>query len=179
MSGVDAIRDCLDGSIPAILATCSAEGEPNVAYLSQVEYVDDAHVALSYQFFNRTRQNVLAHPVARLIVTHPRTGARHRLLLHYLRTETGGALFERMKAKLAGIASHTGMSGVFRLLGSDVYRVLSIERVPGPALAAPAPRRSPLAVLRACSESLNAYTELDELLAGALAVFERELDVRH
>ncbi|HMW40976.1 MAG TPA: GAF domain-containing protein [Plasticicumulans sp.] len=179
MSGVDAIRDCLDGAIPAILATCSAEGEPNVAYLSQVEYVDDAHVALSYQFFNRTRQNVLAHPVARLIVTHPRTGARHRLLLHYLRTETGGALFERMKAKLAGIASHTGMSGVFRLLGSDVYRVLSIERVPGPALAAPAPRRSPLAVLRACSESLNAYTELDELLAGALAVFERELDVRH
>ena len=179
MSGVDAIRDCLDGAIPAILATCSAEGEPNVAYLSQVEYVDDAHVALSYQFFNRTRQNVLAHPVARLIATHPRTGARHRLLLHYLRTETGGALFERMKAKLAGIASHTGMSGVFRLLGSDVYRVLSIERVPGPALAAPAPRRSPLAVLRACSESLNAYTELDELLAGALAVFERELDVRH
>ena len=51
-----------------------------------------------------------------------------------------GALFERMKAKLAGIASHTGMSGVFRLLGSDIYRVSEIERIPGAALAPP-PRR--------------------------------------
>ena len=142
MNGVDAIRDCLDGAIPAMIATCSADGVPNVAYLSQVEYVDDAHVALSYQFFNRTRRNVLAHPLARLIVTQPLTGARYRLLVRYLRTETAGPLFERMKAKLAGIASHTGMSGVFRLLGSDVYRVLAIERVPGPTLAGPGPRRS-------------------------------------
>ncbi|WP_306304584.1 pyridoxamine 5'-phosphate oxidase family protein, partial [Methylogaea oryzae] len=124
---LDAIRDCLEGVIPGLMATCAPDGMPNVACLSQVEYVDGEHLALSYQFFNTTRGNILANPQARLIVTHPRTGARYRLLLRYLRTETEGALFERMKAKLAGIASHTGMSDVFRLLGSDVYRVLEIE----------------------------------------------------
>jgi hypothetical protein len=49
---LDAIRICCEGAIPANIATCSPEGIPNVAYLSQVEYVDAGHVALSFQFFN-------------------------------------------------------------------------------------------------------------------------------
>ena len=99
---LDAIRDCMEGAVPATIATSSAEGEPNVAYLSQVEYVDSATLALSFQFFNQTRRNVLANPVAHLIVTHPRTGARYRLRIRYRGTQTSGPLFERMKAKLAG-----------------------------------------------------------------------------
>ena len=39
---VDSVRDCLEGTVPGVVATCSADGTPNVAYLSQVEYVDDA-----------------------------------------------------------------------------------------------------------------------------------------
>ncbi|HRK68418.1 MAG TPA: pyridoxamine 5'-phosphate oxidase family protein, partial [Hyphomonas sp.] len=112
---VDAIRPCLEGVIPAVMATCDADGTPNVTYISQVEYVDARHIALSFQFFNKTRRNVLANPVVELIVVHPATGAMFRVAARYLRTETAGPLFERMKAKLAGIASHTGMSGVFRL----------------------------------------------------------------
>ncbi len=52
MLSVDAIRRCLDGDIPASIATCSPDGVPNITLLSQVQYVDDGHVALSYQFFN-------------------------------------------------------------------------------------------------------------------------------
>lgn len=45
---LDQIREAMEGAIPAVIATCSAEGEPNVSFLSQVHYVDERHVALSY-----------------------------------------------------------------------------------------------------------------------------------
>ena len=145
---LDAIRACLDGAIPGTIATCAADGVPNAAYLSQVQYVDAEHVALSWQFFNTTRRNILANPIARVALIDPVTAAHYRLLLQYLRTEEEGPLFEIMKAKLAGIASHTGMAGVFRLLGADLYRVLEIEQVPGRTLAPPLPRANLLAALR-------------------------------
>lgn len=100
---LDTIRECLEGVIPGHIATCDAEGTPNLAYLSQVQFIDNEHVALSYQFFNRTRQNILAHSPVRLMLTSHLTGAQYRLTLDYQRTETAGPLFAQMKAKLAGI----------------------------------------------------------------------------
>jgi hypothetical protein len=52
------IRPVLDNGIPAIMVTCSADGVPNTTVISQVYYVDDAHVALSFQFFSKTIRNV-------------------------------------------------------------------------------------------------------------------------
>jgi adenylate cyclase len=176
---IDSIRDCLEGAVPATVATCAADGTPNVSVVSQVHYIDGAHVALSFQFFNKTRENVLANPRATVAVIDPRTAAQYRLALEYLRTETEGPLFERMKAKLAGIASHTGMSGVFRLRGADVYRVLGIEPVPGRALPAPPPRRSLLAALRSCSERLNRCADLGRLLDELLACLDEVFGIGH
>jgi len=176
---LDAIRPCLEGTIPSAVATCAPDGIPNVAFLSHVHYVDARHVALSYQFFNKTRRNVLANPHAAVMVVDPDTAAQYRLALRYLRTETGGALFEYMKARLAGIASHVGMAKVFRLEGADVYEVLGLERVPGPALAPAEPRPGLLGPLRACSRRLLACTELGELLDEALAGLEAHFGIRH
>jgi adenylate cyclase len=176
---LDLIRDCLEGAVPGVMATCAADGTPNIAYLSQVEYLDDDHVALSFQFFNKTRQNVLANPQASLLLVDPNTALSYRLAVHYLRTETSGPLFERMKAKLAGIASHTGMSGVFVLKGSDIYRVEAIERLPGEGLPPPAAPRNRLSALRAASTRLSRCTALDALFDETLAALEHEFGVHH
>ncbi len=176
---LDAIRSCLEGAIPGVIATCSADGEPNVAYLSQVHYVDVEHVALSFQFFNKTRENVLANPWAMVQVIEPDTATQFRLRLHYLRTETEGPLFESMKAKLAGIASHVGMSKVFRLQGADIYRVLEVERVAATAIACPPPRRSGLAALRNCSGAMMGCSDLATLFDRVLLSIETHFNIQH
>jgi GAF domain-containing protein/pyridoxamine 5'-phosphate oxidase-like protein len=177
MLSVDSIRHCLEGAIPGSMATCDADGTPNVAFLSQVEYVDSRHIALSFQFFNRTRENILLNPRTRLMVIDPRNGTSYRLDIEYLRTEVAGPLFERMKAKLAGIASHTGMAGVFRLRGADTYYVHGIESVPSAAPPAPAPQRSVLAALHTASDRLRACNDLDNLFDTFLDALDRQFGI--
>jgi adenylate cyclase len=177
--GLDAIRECFEAVVPSVVATCSAEGVPNVCYLSQIEYVDTEHVALSFQFFNKTRANVLANPYAVAVVVEPETAAAYRLHLHYLRTETEGPLFERMKAKLASIASATGMSAIFRLQGSDIYHVDRIERVPGRERERCSVRRARLPALRACSDALARATDLDASFQTLLASLAEHFGIQH
>jgi adenylate cyclase len=176
---VDAIRRCLEGVIPSTIATCAPDGTPNISYVSQVHYVDSSHVALTFQFFNKTHSNVLANPRATVVAIDPQSAARFELDLEYLRTETEGPLFESMKAKLAGIASHSGMAGVFRLLGSDVYRVRAVTPLAGKQLPLPTPRRNLLASLRACSQVFERCTDLSALLEALLAELEAKFEIRH
>ena len=161
---LEALRFSLEGVVASVLATCDREGTPNVSMISQVHYVDSEHVALSYQFFNKTRRNLMDTRVASVQILDPQTFAQHRLDLDYVETLTSGPVFESMKAKLAGIASHHGMENVFRLLGADIFRVASIEAVPGPQrLLPPAPRPLLAATRRTCAE-LDNCADLDELL---------------
>jgi adenylate cyclase len=176
---LDEVRPCLEGAIPAMMATCSADGTPNVAYISQVFYVDEAHVALSYQFFNKTRQNILAHPHATVLLLHPVSAQFYRLHLRYQHTEITGALFESMKAQLAGIASHSGMADVFVLRGSDLYEVLRIERLEGQPLPGTPPRCSLLGALRRGSTRLAAASTLAAALDATLLTLEQDMDIAH
>ena len=137
------IRASLEGAIPSEIATCDAHGVPNVSVISDVHFVDANHVAISYQFFSKTRANILANPQATVLLKHPHTCAQYRIYLRYLRTENEGPLFETMRAKLAGIASHEGMSGIFKLLGADIYHVEEAEIVRGDMLPLP-PSHAPL-----------------------------------
>ncbi|MGC3996744.1 MAG: GAF domain-containing protein [Anaeromyxobacter sp.] len=182
---------CFQGVMPAILATCDAAGEPNVTYLSQVFRVDPRRVALSCQFFNKTKRNVLENPLASLWLHDPLTFEAYRLRLRYDHAETEGALFETLRARIDSIASHTGMAGVFRLLSADVYEVLEVERVDGfllppdplldasPAAALPAGPLTELRSLQVVSERIARARDLDGLLAGALEALDELLGFSH
>jgi adenylate cyclase len=124
------IASCFEGSIPAEIATASADGIPNVTHLSRVHMVDDDHVALSNQFFSKTMQNLAENPRACVCLIDPHTYESYKLTLQYERTERRGPLFERLRRDIDAIAALTGMSGVFKLRSADVYRVLSVDLVP-------------------------------------------------
>jgi hypothetical protein len=124
---LDTLAPCFQGLIPAMLFTCSANGTPNAAYLSHVDYVDPTHVALSFQFFNKSRRNIAENPKATVRVLNPDTGQGWLLSLRFVRSETSGALFDRMALRIESIASYCGLKGIFKLLAADVYEVTAVR----------------------------------------------------
>jgi hypothetical protein len=127
---LESLATCFQGLLPSQLFTCSVDGVPNAAYLSHVDYVDSEHVALSFQFFNKSRRNIAENPRARVIVLDPDTGQGWSLRLEYIRSETSGPLFDRMALRIEAIASYCGLKGIFKLRAADIYRVHAIEAVP-------------------------------------------------
>ncbi|MDP3265055.1 MAG: GAF domain-containing protein [Tabrizicola sp.] len=174
---LDAIRDCFEGVVPATLATVDPAGVPNVSFISQVHYVDPGRVALSYQFFNKTRRNILSTRAASVEVIDPLTMACYQLDLDFETTEAEGPVFEMMKARLSGIASHTGMEGVFRLMGADVFRVSAIRRALEPRFARPVSSVAALPALRRILADMARATVLGELYDRTLDAIARHLGV--
>ena len=180
---------CFHGIVPSFIATCGKDGEPNVTYLSQIQYVDERHVALSCQFFNKTKRNVAENPYATVVFYDPVSFETWRLRLRFEHSETTGALFDTMAMRIQVIASHTGMAGVFRLISADVYEVLSLEKIAGfllPADPGAAPAEvsagGPLTELRGLqtvSERIARATDLDALLGSALTTLDELLGFAH
>ena len=182
---------CFQGLIPATLYTCSPDGVPNTAVLSHVDYVDARHVALSFQFFNKSRKNVATNPQALVHLHNPDTLQCYALRLRYVRSETSGPLFESMDLRIETIASHSGLKGIFKLLAADIYEVLAVRPVPSepgvaaagaPALAGRRPARNALftmSALQDLSNHMQRAANLDELVDAVLAGLEDLLGFRH
>ena len=170
----------LEGVIPPTMCSVSADGVPHVNFLSHAEYVDPEHIALTFQFLNRSRANVLDTGRVAIALDDPYTGAGVVLQLQYLRTETSGPLFERLRAKLAGIAAHTGMEKVFKLQGADLYKVLSLRRVDQQlGLPGLAPRCDLASGARALSQRLADCSELPQLLQVMMDGLRQDLGITH
>lgn len=191
MMRLDRLRRCFQGVLPACVATCSADGEPNVSYVSHVHYVDSNHVALSCQFFNKTRKNVLENPSALVRFSDPLTFEPFRMRLRFTHAELEGPLFDLMSLRIEAIASHTGMKGIFKLLAADVYEVLSVEPEEGfltplrgdeePEAPPPATQRimGELAGLQLLSTQINRAHDLESLLDAVLGATRALFDVEH
>ena len=134
---LEALDRCFEGAIPAVLSTASADGTPNVTYISKAHRVDDERVALSNQFMSKTARNLAVNPRASLLLIEPRTHDEFRLSLVYERTERRGHLFEKLRADVDAIAAFTGMQHVFRLRAADIFRVVDVVRDPAEPDGAP------------------------------------------
>jgi adenylate cyclase len=180
---------CFQGVTPSLIATVDGRGVPNITYVSQVYYVDEHHVALSCQFFNKTRRNLDENPRACVEMYDPLTLQAYRLRLSFLRSETDGPLFNTMSARIEAIASATGMKGIFRLIAADVFEVLRVEKVEGflagnrPEITSEAPtlagHRSEVRGLQWVSERINRARDLETLLHAALEALEEYFTFRH
>jgi hypothetical protein len=185
------LQRCFQGIIPTMVATCSRDGTPNVTYLSQVYYVDERHVALSRQFFNKTSRNVEENPYACVELIDPLTFDIYQLDLRYDRSEKSGKTFETMALRIEAIASHTGMAGVFKLIAADVFEVVGLRHLteavvpaqPQVALcvedSGPVSFRTELGALQAVSQRMSRVTELEPLLASLLEALEEQLGFAH
>jgi adenylate cyclase len=166
---LEEIETCFDGIIPSPFCTCSSSGMPNVTYLSVVHRVDSNHVALSFQFFNKSRTNLLENPKAQVLLVEPATFRQFQLNLAYQTTLTEGPVFERLRIHLDAVASQIGMSHIFSLQGADIFEVLDCRAVAGNVpLEAMQSLPDHLRGLDELTERLTACGDLDTLLTAGL-----------
>jgi adenylate cyclase len=187
--GLERLTSCFQGIIPALLYTCAKDGTPNAAYLSHVDYVDSTHVALSFQFFNKSRRNIAENPHAVVHVTDPDTAQGWALRLRFERSETSGPIFDRMFWRIEAIASYTGMKGIFKLLAADIYAVESVDKIPeedGQAdRSAPPLRAKPpdpvftMKALQDLSMQINTADCLEHLLDSIVVGLKRHFNFSH
>ena len=191
MIPLESLTSCFQGLLPAWLSTCSRDGVPNVAILSHVDYVDSRHVALSFQFFNKSKRNIMENPKATVRLYDPDTMQAYALRLRFVRTETDGPTFASMRLRIEAIASYSGLKGVFRLLGADIYEVLSVTPVEAEAGLPAAPPASTRAArptkglpftmkaLQELSDGIQQAPTLDCLLDAILEKLEKIFGFRH
>ena len=180
------IERCFGGAIPAVLATASAGGLPNVTYISRAHRVDDERVALSNQFMSKTSRNLADNPRASLLLMDPLTHDEFRLSLVYERTERRGPVFDRLRADVDALAVLENMEDVYRLRAADVFRVVAIEQNPPnpsgvmpsdvPLARRPSPELSGLAELAQCIARAG---DLDAIVDTTLDGLDRLLGYRH
>ncbi|MDH5673835.1 MAG: pyridoxamine 5'-phosphate oxidase family protein [Myxococcales bacterium] len=125
-----AARASLDAALPATLSTVGADGMPNVTYISKVLYVDGQHVALTNQFFRKTRANLEHNPHATVMIVDPKDCQQFLLTLEFDSSLEAGPVFEQLRAELDAIATMMGLSDIFRLASAYLFRVHACERVP-------------------------------------------------
>jgi GAF domain/Pyridoxamine 5'-phosphate oxidase len=182
------ISRCFQGVIPSVVVTSDGRGIPNVTYVSQVYLIDEKHVALSCQFFNKTRRNLDENPRAWVELHDPLTLQTWRMRIRFLRSEKSGPMFDAMSMRIQAIASHTGMAGIFKLIAADIFEVESLEKNEGflsEAAIDPSEQtslegvRSEVRGLQYISEQINRADCLEKLLEAVLESLDQYFGFEH
>ena len=121
------IQNALQGIVPSVMATSSLDGVPNLTYISQAHFVDDNHLAISWQFFNKTWRNIQENPNFSVVVTAPQNWAMWKINLRFEELLKEGELFDEMEIALEAIATMQGAADVFNLAAVLMCEIVSIE----------------------------------------------------
>ena len=90
----------LNASHPVVVATASADGQPNCNYVGVHKLLDDETIYLSDQFFLKTKANLLANPKVAIIFM----GEAGAFTIHGTATYINeGEQFEELKAWANGV----------------------------------------------------------------------------
>lgn len=177
MLTLDTLRDCFEGTVPAVLATVDPACMPNVSYISQIHDVGPGRISLSYQFFNQTR-HILSKRSAAVEVVDPQPWHSISSTSVSRRPRPKDRCSGRwMKSRLAGIASHTGMQGVFRLLRAAIFRVRAIRQVLAAKVPRPVPQVAALPALRRVLGDMARAATLGELYDRTLDAIARHMEI--
>lgn len=183
MIALDDIRDCFEGVIPSVIATLDGAGIPNVSYLSQVHLVDAEHVALSNQFFSKTKRNVEETGHATLLVVDGRNGDQYEMDLLFQGASSEGGAFDRIATHLKASEAPEGQGIAWHLRSADIYRVLDCRPVPNPPDVPPAPadwaERDALAAAARLCARMARETDPDPMLDLALDGLTGALSFSH
>lgn len=175
------IEACFQGVIPSYLATCSADGEPNVTGVSIVHLLSPDRVGVSCQFMNKSLKNLRETGRAQLLTLEPRTLAEYRIDLRFERLIDSGPVFDKMDATLVGVASQSGMVGTFALAGVVEFEVLAWQRTTplhGEANTERAPT-DPIDRLERISKALFGASDVDALFDQTFAALSEQLGLQH
>jgi hypothetical protein len=122
------LQGALQGILPGIITTVSKENIPNLSYITQVHYIDNDHLAISWQFFNKTYKNIQESPYFSVVVTSPTTFSMWKIDLIFVKTLTEGDLFDEMEMTLEAIASMYKAKDIFKLKAIVIGEIVSIEQ---------------------------------------------------
>ena len=113
--------------VPSTMATVSADGVPNLAYVSQVFCLDETHVAISVQYMNKSWKNICENPNITILVNHPATIKIWKLNLVFKEIKYDGPEFDDMDMQLTAIASMYGMAERFKLKAMLICEVVNVK----------------------------------------------------
>jgi adenylate cyclase len=118
---------------------------------------------------------------AQIQTIHPQTLAEYHLDLRFERMIDSGPVFDKMSATLEGIASQSGMTGVFSLAGLAELEVLDWCKTVQAGAEPPSaePGVDPIERLERISAAMGAAGDLDALLDATFAALAAELGLEH
>lgn len=179
---LEQLRPCFEGLAPALIATSSVDGMPNVSYLSHVSLVDDQHIALSNQFFSKTSENLRSHSGGSVLVVDVISGIQYTLEVELHQTLTCGQHFDRMAARILGSSARVGMADVMRLRSVDIFHVLAISAAPFMGAVKPHEEigvKPSLIAVDNVTEEMALRTDVGGLIDATLSGLEYEFGMKH